>query len=864
MHRFTTTHHARLSRWMSCVEFALQRQHPNKSLAEIRQSNIMQGVYAHVKAAGAKKTIPEPTTLAVAAPGDYYAYASQMLFSTPVDSGDYSQFLSDILHYNNQHSIRNFSDEDVFGFALCLAVWAGMGEFSTADQLALSAGIDILESYLDTPDNIAADLNNIYDYAQEHFSGKHIQYRQVNGDTDTSAFIINSANNQTWTLNNDARIILLGDWGTSLDDAKQLLKAVWKNVYHQHNSRQIVIMHLGDIYYAGLPTECQNNFYNVITAVGSELQQELGSDFNPNIPVFTIPGNHEYYSYGYGYFQLLSSLNSMSGCVQNKSFFCVRTHDSKWQFLGMDTGQDDYNALVSGLSSDPDGYSTVAFFDDDYLDCPKLQAREASWHKARIEEFSGQTILLSHHQLFSRAQRIRYKDPTYLNPYLLNTFGPHFKDKIAAWYWGHEHTYALFQDGLYGLNKGRLLGSSSYESYSHDGEYDNTNINIQLNADMKTPSKDSDGYYYHACAVIDLYREDSDDPINVNYYQFPSWSQNETNSNAALSSLNSETISKNHIALTGAWSGNQPINDSNAATDGYPATVYYNNKIYVFFQENNGNRLMWMQYNTSTKSFSKHATLIEVGSNKTHLNCDHSPCAVVFQNKIYMFYVDHSTTNMKEAVYDPASDSWTDNGTLLSTSLLTSHSGAATVCGNKIYLATVNASSSIIEIWALDGATLGWSSLGSISGSASSVPPAIASDGTKVYIAWSDSGSSNHKISLCTYDPSTGHFSSSAHIQTSGTTVKYPQSNQGLSMVGDAQAIYLIYSDGDNADHIRWATYVISQGKWYGDATILAMHHSSATTPQTKQTPTIAVGNLNQGYVFYRGQSSSSIYYIYY
>ncbi|MBL7794173.1 MAG: metallophosphoesterase [Saprospiraceae bacterium] len=864
MHRFTTTHHAQLSRWMSCVEFALQRQHPEKSLAEIRQSNIMQGVYTHAKAASAKKTVPAPTTLAVATPIDHYAYTSQMLFSTPMDSTDYNQFLSDVLTYNNDNGIRNFSDEDVFGFALCLAVWAGMGSFSTIDRTFIEGIISFLESYLDVPDNISDDLDNIYDYANDHFSGKHIQYSSVTGNSDTSPFIKNSSN-QTWTLDNDARIIMLGDWGTSNDDAKQLLKSIWKYVWQQHNSRQIVIMHLGDIYYAGLPTECQNNFFNVITAAGSELLTELGNTFNPHIPVFTIPGNHEYYSYGYGYFQLLTSLNgSGSGCIQNKSFFCVRTHDSKWQFLGMDTGQDDYNALVSGLSSDPTGYSAVADYDEDYLDCPKLKSSEASWHNARIDEFSGQTILLSHHQLFSRAGRLRYKDPTYLNPYLYSTFGPHFKDKIAAWFWGHEHTYALFQDGLYGLNKGRLLGSSSYESNSADGEYANTNINIQLNADMKTPSKDSDGFYYHACAVIDLHRSSPDDPINVNYYQFPSWGQDETNSSAALSTLNSETISKTHAATTGAWAGNEPINDSNAATDGYPATVFHNNKIYVFFQENNGNRIMWMQYNTSTKSFSKSASLIEVGTNKSHLTCDHSPCAVIFQNKIYLLYVDDNTTNMKMATYDLGSNTWTDSGKFLSTTLFTSHSGAATVCGNNLYLTTIDASTNAVDLWYLDGSTLGWAGLGSVSGSSSSVPPAIATDGTLLYLAWGDASSNSHKISWCTYNPSTSSFSSAAHIQTSGTTVKYPQSNQGLSMIGDAQAIYLIYSDGDNADHIRWATYVISQRKWYGDISILSMHNNSVTNPQTKQTPTISVGNTNMGFVFYRGQSSSSIYYIYY
>jgi DNA repair exonuclease SbcCD nuclease subunit len=92
-------------------------------------------------------------------------------------------------------------------------------------------------------------------------------------------------------------VAVLGDWGTGLSDAADMLAVLMR----QHNPT--VILHLGDIYYSGTPSgipgqpdypgECQDNFLNVIASVF----QQAG--ISP-VPVFTIPGNHEYYSWAVG------------------------------------------------------------------------------------------------------------------------------------------------------------------------------------------------------------------------------------------------------------------------------------------------------------------------------------------------------------------------------------------------------------------------------------------------------------------------------------------------------------------------------------------------------------------------------------
>ncbi len=79
---------------------------------------------------------------------------------------------------------------------------------------------------------------------------------------------------------------------------------------------------------------------------------------------------------------MIASINSgIAGCLQKASYFCLRTEDGAWQFLGMDTG---YN--------DRDPTSPMA---------PGLQPSELKWHRDKLDRFRGSTIMLSHHQLFS-------------------------------------------------------------------------------------------------------------------------------------------------------------------------------------------------------------------------------------------------------------------------------------------------------------------------------------------------------------------------------------------------------------------------------------------------------------------------------
>jgi 3',5'-cyclic AMP phosphodiesterase CpdA len=97
-----------------------------------------------------------------------------------------------------------------------------------------------------------------------------------------------------------------------------------------------VIIHLGDVYYSGTVEECTANVLDVLDQIVADLKLAKRPAF------FSIPGNHDYYSGGSGFYRMIGKVNSgVAGCTQQASYFCLRTEDSQWQFLGMDTGYGD-------------------------------------------------------------------------------------------------------------------------------------------------------------------------------------------------------------------------------------------------------------------------------------------------------------------------------------------------------------------------------------------------------------------------------------------------------------------------------------------------------------------------------------------
>ena len=237
---------------------------------------------------------------------------------------------------------------------------------------------------------------------------------------------------RVFPLPQTATIAILSDWGTGDPVAINVLQQVAKY-------KPDMVLHLGDIYYAGTQSEVHANFLDVCRTV-------LGS----NVPLFTLCGNHDMYSSGSGYYGLLDTIG------QGASYFCLQNDD--WLILAMDTGYNDRNPVT--VASNMTSLVTQGNWS------------EAAWHLARIAAAGNRKIvLLSHHQLFSPFGSVGSvnDEPYAYNPNLYGVFQP-VLSKVAAWFWGHEHTLALFPPYM-GLAKGRCVGGSAVPVFTDQQHY---------------------------------------------------------------------------------------------------------------------------------------------------------------------------------------------------------------------------------------------------------------------------------------------------------------------------------------------------------------------------------------------------------
>lgn len=283
-----------------------------------------------------------------------------------------------------------------------------------------------------------------------------------------------------WRLPANARIVVVGDIGTGTDVAAAVLVAALK-------FEPDAILHVGDVYYSGTKFEIDRRLVGLLQMVRSS----MGS----RVPFFTIPGNHEYYTGAASYLEAIDSglLVSHLSQRQQASYFCLRSADDGWQFLGLDTG---YNGHYMNVAKEAQQATldrlhigkvvTTSDTSDPYWPADRnpyfckasgallppldpttpvsmvtLRPDEVAWHQDKLAKFPGRTILLSHHQLYSArdecglAQKqfpgTTTPDPSDFNRAWINTglwrqLGSAFGDKVAGWIWGHEHNLGIFQD----------------------------------------------------------------------------------------------------------------------------------------------------------------------------------------------------------------------------------------------------------------------------------------------------------------------------------------------------------------------------------------------------------------------------------
>ena len=198
-------------------------------------------------------------------------------------------------------------------------------------------------------------------------------------------------------LPDNARVAFVGDWGTGLDTAKNVLAQIARK-------KPDVVIHMGDVYYSGTDFEMQNYFYNIWKA-SFDLSK---------IPTYTLCGNHDMFCGGVPYYKLIDQLG------QPASYFCLR--NDNWQFVAMDTGLHD---------SKPEGG-----------DPTYLEDTEVAWVADKLQNRGNRrTVLLSHHQLFAAYEDICGKS---VNDHLNQQLSA-LLPGVDMWLWGHEHNLVIYQ-----------------------------------------------------------------------------------------------------------------------------------------------------------------------------------------------------------------------------------------------------------------------------------------------------------------------------------------------------------------------------------------------------------------------------------
>ena len=224
------------------------------------------------------------------------------------------------------------------------------------------------------------------------------------------------------------RIVMVGDWGSGLPRAQATAKAM-RTCIDQclTDGTDCHVIHLGDVYYSGWDTEYRDRFLPYWPVKKGE-QSKIRS--------WSLNGNHDMYSGGYGYFGTLLADPRFERQAMS-SFF--RLYNKNWQVLGLDTAYDD-----NGLR-DP----------------------QSKWVRDTLAANSQKTMLLTHHQFFSA-----YENTPDVGAALREKLKPLLAaGRIDAAIWGHEHR-CLTHSSYEGVRYPRLVGHGGVPVYMTHAEGD--------------------------------------------------------------------------------------------------------------------------------------------------------------------------------------------------------------------------------------------------------------------------------------------------------------------------------------------------------------------------------------------------------
>lgn len=197
----------------------------------------------------------------------------------------------------------------------------------------------------------------------------------------------------------DARIVLVGDWGSGIPRARAVAEQIRKELDDGLAARREQhVVHLGDVYYTGGEQEYNERFLPYWPVRDGE---DIGS--------YTLNGNHDMYQGGHHYYDA-GLADPRFARQEGTSWFSLKS--PHWQFLALDTSYDDKS----------------------------LHGGQLDWIRAQLEDNPDhKTALLSHHQLFSAYEEVTGGVIDQIQPVLDS-------GRVDAWFWAHEHRCLVYND----------------------------------------------------------------------------------------------------------------------------------------------------------------------------------------------------------------------------------------------------------------------------------------------------------------------------------------------------------------------------------------------------------------------------------
>ena len=233
--------------------------------------------------------------------------------------------------------------------------------------------------------------------------------------------------NGIYKMDDEARVSVVGDWGTGTDEAHMVAKCV-ENFYPEFS------IHLGDVYYVGDECEVRENVLGEKTSPYEPVKWRMGEKGS-----FALCGNHEMYARGSGYFRAvlpkmgLRAAGSEWGSGQGASFFCLE--NAHWRIIAVDTAYDS-TAFDWGRVPIIKNWKWLRKSERFKPKCA-LPEKVLAWLRSTVNPEGDKRgiIVLSHHGAFSSFGEW-YRTPARQLAQIVH--------RPVIWFWGHEHKFAIY------------------------------------------------------------------------------------------------------------------------------------------------------------------------------------------------------------------------------------------------------------------------------------------------------------------------------------------------------------------------------------------------------------------------------------